>query len=269
MNYETIEVRKVTPRIGAEIFGADLTTTLSNRQVAEIRHAFLDNQVIFFRDQKMTIEQHKAFGRLFGKLHQTPNPRHAIDPEIIGVSADANSKYVSGDSWHSDTTCAKVPPLGSILHLIDVPENGGGDTLFASMYHAYETLSEPVKAFIEGLTAVHDGERVYRSKGRVYEPGVTYPKNEHPVVMVHPETGRKTLFVNPMFTSHIVQLQAHESAQVLKMLYDHAAQPQFQCRFKWAPHSVAFWDNRCTHHHAIWDYYPHKRFGHRVTVAGG
>lgn len=262
-----IEIRKLTPHIGAEIHGVDLSGPFDDRQIAAIRRALLDHLVIFFRDQKMTIEQHKAFGRRFGPLHRVPNPRFAVDPEVIAIKADETSRYVSGDVWHTDTSCDPVPPLGSILYMHEVPPDGGGDTVFASMYAVYDTLSESMKAFLAGLTAIHDGERVYRAKGRKHEPGVQYPKSEHPVVAVHPETGRKLLFVNRMFTSHVPQLKPRESAALLEMLYEHAASPEFQCRFKWQPGSVAFWDNRSTHHLAIWDYFPHRRFGHRVTVS--
>lgn len=268
MTYQTIDVRKVTPHIGAEIFGVDLSRDLSNRQVDEIRTAFLENQVIFFRDQTLTIEQQKAFGRRFGPLHKVPNPRRPVngDPEIIAIFADENSKAVSGDVWHSDTTSDPNPPLGSMLYMLEVPENGGGDTMFASMYRAYETLSDSMKNFLEGLTAIHDGARVYVGKGRP-APATPLPKSEHPVIRVHRETGRKVLFVNRLFTSHIVQLSAHESASVLEMLYQHAASPEFQCRFKWQVGSVAMWDNRCAHHYAVWDYFPHRRFGHRITIS--
>ncbi len=267
MPYATIESRKLTPNIGAEVFGVDLAQPLSNQQYADIRQALLDNLVIFFRDQTLTIEQHKAFGRLFGPLQRVPNPRFVVDPEVIAIKADESSAYVSGDVWHTDTSCDEVPPLGSILYMHEVPVNGGGDTMFANMYLAYETLSDALKGYLEGLTAIHDGERVYRGKGRKHEPGVTYPRAEHPVVSTHPETGRKLLFVNRMFTSHIVQLKAAESAQILEMLYQHQATPDFQCRFKWQPKSIAFWDNRSAHHLAIWDYFPHRRVGHRVTIA--
>ena len=268
MTYQSIDVRKLTPRIGAEIFGVDLSTDLSNQQVDEIKSAFLENQVIFFRDQKLSVEQQKAFGRRFGQLHKVPNPRRPVngDPEVIAIWADETSTSVSGDTWHSDTTSDPKPPLGSMLYMLETPANGGGDTMFASMYDAYDTLSDAMKSFLSGLTAIHDGARVYVGKGRP-QPAGELPRTEHPVVRPHPETGRKVLFVNRLFTSHIVQLAPDESTALLEMLYQHAAKPEFQCRFKWQPGSVAFWDNRCAHHYAVWDYFPHRRFGHRITIS--
>jgi len=270
MSYQTIEVRKVTPSIGAEISGVDLAGELSNRQVEEIRTAFLENQVIFFRDQTLTPEQHKAFGRHFGKLYIHPEPRFPVPghPELLTIKADETSKSVAGEVWHSDVSCDPEPPLGSILHMHEIPANGGGDTAFASMYHAYDALSDAMKNFLAGLTAVHDGDRVYRGPKRENKPGKVYPKAEHPVVRTHPDTGRKALFVNRYFTSHIVQLGAEESAGLLDTLYRHLESPVFQCRFKWQVGSLAFWDNRSAQHYAVWDYYPHRRFGYRVTVCG-
>src|SRR6516165_11064595 len=165
MAYQTIEVRKLNPVIGAEIFGVDLSKDLGNQQFQEVHDALMDNLVIFFRDQKMTIEQHKAFGRRFGPLHTHPNapiafPEH---PEILVIKADEKSKRVAGEEWHSDVSCDAEPPMGSILYLTEVPPEGG-DTLFASMYAAYDRLSTPIQRLIEGLTAVHDGEPVYRGR---------------------------------------------------------------------------------------------------------
>ncbi|MGY8993647.1 MAG: TauD/TfdA dioxygenase family protein [Rhodospirillales bacterium] len=270
MTYQSIKVRKLTPRIGAEISGVDLGSNISNHQFDEIRTAFLDNQVIFFRDQKMSVEQQKAFGRRFGKLHKVPNPRFPVngDPEVLGIKADETSTHVSGDIWHSDTTSATTPPLGSMLYMHEVPENGGGDTMFASMYAAFEALSDSMKKFLSGLTAIHDGAQVYLGKGRPPPTG-DIPRTEHPVVRPHPDTGRNVLFVNRLFTSHIVQLAPKESDALLEMLYQHAASPEFQCRFKWDVGSVAFWDNRCAHHYAVWDYFPHRRYGHRITISDG
>ncbi len=267
MAYQSIEVRKLTPTIGAEIFGVDLGGQIGNQQFEEVRQAFLENQVIFFRDQKMSIEQHKDFGRRFGKLHIHPGPRHPVagHPEILGIWADENSKRVSGEEWHSDVSCDAEPPMGSILYIHEVPANGGGDTIFASMYAAYDALSDGMKHFLKGLTAVHDGQPAY---GNGRSPVTDFPRAEHPVVRTHPDTGRKGLFVNRYFTTHIPGLKPVESAGLLEMLYRHLESPMFQCRFKWQANSVAFWDNRCVQHRVIWDYFPHRRNGHRVTVAG-
>jgi taurine dioxygenase len=270
MGYETIEVRKLTPTIGALVSGVDLGGGLSNRQFDEIHQALLDNLVIFFRDQNMSVDQHKAFGSHFGKLHVHPNAPRAVEahPEILVVKADETSKRVAGEVWHSDVSCELEPPMGSILHIHQVPENGGGDTMFANMYAAYEALSEPMQQFLSRLTAVHMSLKSANHQYRENGPEQRFPEAEHPVVRTHPEPGRKALFVNRGFTSRIPQLTPAESDALLEMLFRHAEQARFHCRFKWEPGSVAFWDNRATMHQAMWDYYPQKRFGYRVTVCG-
>jgi taurine dioxygenase len=271
MAYQTIDVRKLTPTIGAEIVGIDLAQPLGNQQFQEVHDALMDNLVIFFRNQDMSIEQHKAFGRRFGALHVHPNapiafPEH---PEILVIKADETSTRVAGEVWHSDVSCDAEPPMGSILHLTTVPPDGGGDTLFANMYRAYETLSEPMRHLLEGLTAVHDSGKAHRYRvGATDRPDVAFPQAEHPIVRTHPVTGRQALYVNRGFTVRIPQLRPHESEALLEMLYRHIETPEFQCRFAWQPGSVAFWDNRSAQHHAMFDYFPHRRYGHRVTVCG-
>ena len=267
IRYETIQVEPLTPIIGAELAGIDVAQPLSEQQVHEISHALAQHLVIFFREQKLSTDQHKAFGRYFGRLHVHPVVGMKEHPEVIEISADENSKYIAGEVWHADVTCDPEPPMGSILYMHRVPGNGGGDTLFSNMYRAYETLSEPVRRMIDGLAAVHDGERVYRLRqGRTEHRD--YPRSEHPMVRTHPVTGRRALYVNPNFTSHISGVSRHESDAILDMLYRHAARDDFKCRFKWRPGSIAFWDNRCAQHQAMWDYFPQKRYGQRVTIAG-
>ncbi|HUC69027.1 MAG TPA: TauD/TfdA family dioxygenase [Stellaceae bacterium] len=270
MGYQTIEVRKLTPTIGAEIFGPDLSQELGNQQFQEIHDALMENLVIFFRDQTLTPEQQEDFGRRFGKLHVHPAAPGRLEghPEILVIKANEKSKRVAGEEWHSDVSCELEPPMGSILYMHEVPANGGGDTLFASTYAAFEALSEPMQRFLEGLTAIHDGEHVFRGRYGVDDQGKQFPRAEHPVIRTHPVTGRKGLFVNRGFTTRIAQLKRHESAALLEMLYRHIETPEFHCRFKWQPGSIAFWDNRCAQHHAMWDYYPLHRHGHRVTVCG-
>ena len=271
MAYQAIEVKKLTPIIGAEIFGVDLSKTLSNQQFKEVHDAFAENCVIFFRDQKMTIEQHKDFARRFGQLHIHPNaPQEIKDhPEVLVIKADEKSKHVAGEDWHSDVSCDPEPPLGSILHMSVVPPDGGGDTLFSNMYAAYEALSTPMKRFLEPMTAIHDSAKVhgYRLKA-TDRADIQLPRAEHPVIRTHPVTGRKALFVNKGFTTRIMGLKQHEGDSLLEMLYRHCETPEFMCRFNWKPGSIAFWDNRCTQHHALFDYFPHRRYGLRVTVCG-
>lgn len=270
--YETITVEPVTPRIGAVISGVQLSGELGNQQFKEIHDALMKHEVIFFRDQVMDLDQHKAFGALFGELDIHPgSPGPEGHPEILIIHADKNSKHVAGEAWHSDVSCLPEPPMGSILHLNTIPDCGGGDTLFASAGAAYDALSDTMKAFLEPLTAIHSGEQVYRGRYKaqgVEDAGKTYPKAEHPLVRTHPVSGRKSLFVNATFTTHIPQLARKESAAILKYLCSHIELPQFQVRFKWAENSVAFWDNRSVQHHAMWDYFPEVRSGFRVTVKG-
>lgn len=271
MSYEIIEVEQLTPGIGATVSGVNLAEPLGNQAYQEVHDALITHQVLFFHDQEMTLDQHLALGSSFGELHIHPgSPPPEGYPEILVVHADGDSKHISGEQWHSDVSCDEEPPMASILHLHTVPESGG-DTLFASMYNAYDALSEPMKTFLSGLSATHDGEPVYR--GRYADRGVedslkSYPKAVHPVVRSHPVSGRKALYVNAYFTSHINELSSGESRALLDYLYTHTTQPAFQCRFKWRPNSVAFWDNRCVQHIAMWDYYPQVRSGYRVTIKG-
>jgi taurine dioxygenase len=266
MSYDVLEVRPLTLRIGAEIGGVDLTKPLSNRQTSELRDAIADYQVIFFRDQPLDHESHIRFGRVFGDLAIHSGVAGLEDyPEVIQIHADHTSKNVPGENWHSDLTCDPIPPMGSILCLHTVPEVGG-DTMFASMYAAYDALSPKMKAYLEGMQAVHDGEHVYRP----LFPDVDkkYNTSVHPIVRTHPVTGKKGIFVNSSYTTEIVGVSKPESDAILGYLYQHVMNPNFHVRFRWRPHSVAFWDNRCTQHLAVWDYFPQTRSGYRVTVAG-
>ncbi|MCX4221404.1 MULTISPECIES: TauD/TfdA family dioxygenase [unclassified Pseudomonas] len=265
--YRHITVERITPIIGAEIGGVDLSQPLSNEQLAEIRRAFLENHVVVFRDQHLTVDEHKAFGRLFGELRALPvEDIDGDDPELVVIRANAQSRYVAGETWHTDGTADLAPSMGSMLYVKETPAIGtGGDTLFANMHLALEMLSPTMQQFLGELTAIHDGAIPWKG----YEAPANLPKNEHPVVVRHPETGRKTLFVNSGFTSHIVQLSGGESQMLLNMLFDLVArEPVLSCRVRWAPNTLVFWDNRCTQHHAVWDYFPHSRYGERVTILG-
>ena len=268
--YRHIDVRKLTPAIGAEITGVDLSGDIAPDTFAEIERAFAENLVIFFRDQQLGPDAHVAFGRRFGDLHEHPAaPSEPGHPELMIIAADENSVRANGEGWHSDVSCDAEPPLGSMLYLRICPEVGG-DTLFANMYEAYDALSGRMKQHLDGLTAVHDGEHIYR--GLYANLGVAdrpaYPRSEHPMVRTHPVTGRKALFVNSAFTTAVVGLPADESDALLRFLFQHAAHPIFQCRFRWTPNTLAFWDNRCAQHMALWDYWPHRRYGNRVTIKG-
>jgi taurine dioxygenase len=270
MGETMLKLSKLTPHCGAELFGLDISAALDESTIHGLEQALAEHGVLFFRDQSLTPQQHKAFGQRFGTLHIHPAFPDILDghPEIMVIRADENSKRIAGEDWHSDVSCDAEPPLGTILHMHEVPPVGG-DTLFASMYAAYDALSAPLRMMLDGLTAIHDGEQAFRGRyGQNDEAGKVYPRSEHPVVRTHPVSGRKALYVNRIFTTRIVQLSRHESDGLLAMLFAHMEVPEFQCRFRWQPGSVAFWDNRCVQHHAMWDYFPQRRRGLRVTIKG-
>jgi taurine dioxygenase len=250
MAYETIQVKPLTPVLGVEISDIDLTATLSNRQVEELHAALAAHQVLFFRDQRIDLEQHKRLGRHFGDLHIHPNtPGPEGHPEILPIHADGQSKRANGENWHSDVSC----------------------DIFASQSAAYDALTPAFQTFLGGLTATHSGDRSYRRTNKLLgidDSQRVFPQAVHPVVRTHPVTGRKALFVNENFTMHINELSPPESRAVLDFLFAHSTKPAFQVRFSWQPHSVAFWDNRAVQHIAMWDYFPQVRSGYRVTIKG-
>ena len=268
-----LEIIPITPLIGAEIKNIDLKNNLTEVNVKQIRSAFLNHSVLFFRDQKLSIDEQKVFGKYFGDLHIHPaRDRNGIEghPEILYINAGPDTSRVNGDDWHSDVSCDQEPPMGSILRIFEAPNNGG-DTLFASMYAAYDALSEPMKRFLDPLTAVHDGGPNYIDRAKragIYKPDKVFPANSHPIIWTHPETGKKAIYVNKIFTQTIDSVSKDESKAILEFLFQHIAKPAFQCRFKWEENSIAFWDNRCALHHAMWDYYPEVRRGYRVTIKG-
>ena len=208
---------------------------------------------------------------MFGELHTHPAaPTMSGHPEVFEIHATKDSKIANGEFWHSDVSCDETPPLGTMLQIHILP-SCGGDTMFSNMYSAYESLSAPTKNFLKGLTATHASEHIY--KGRYNDRGkqdsdIDCPSANHPVVRTHPETGRKALFVNRTFTTKINELSIHESDSVLEMLFQHAEHIDHQIRFRWSKNDMAFWDNRCCMHRAIWDYWPEERKGRRVTILG-
>ncbi|MGH7089975.1 MAG: TauD/TfdA dioxygenase family protein, partial [Stellaceae bacterium] len=233
--YETLTLDKLTPIIGAEVGGVDLARPLGNRTIDELHRALAENLVIFFRDQHLSPEQHMAFGRLFGDLHIHPAaPHEKGHPELMIIHADKDSPRANGEGWHSDVSCDPEPPMGSILYIRQCPPKGG-DTLFASMYAAYEALSPRMKEYLEGMTAEHDGDHVYRPL--FPELDRRYPCSIHPVVRTHPVTGRKGIFVNSSYTTRIMDIPRAESDAVLAFLYQHMTNPNFHVRFRWRPHS--------------------------------
>ncbi len=263
------------PVIGAVVHGIDLNEPLDEAKAACIYRGLIDHLVLFFPEQDITPGAHVEFARTFGPLE----PRHPLYPHVeehdqIMVIENDEARPPDNEVWHSDVTFKPDPPFASVLQAKVLPP-AGGDTMWANMYAAYEALSEPTKAMLDGLTAVHDmhhGFDYLRARGetdRVRALDALDRKKvtaEHPVVLTHPVSGRKLLYVNPAFTSHIVGLSPAESRRLLALLFQQTATPRFQVRFRWTPNTIAFWDNRCTQHYAVGDYYPHYRKLQRVTI---
>ena len=272
---ERIQVTPVSPAVGAEIAGVDISQTLDDQTVAEIRAALLEHLVVFFRGQILTPESLLAFARRFGTLSRYPFVKGMDDyPDVVEVVKREDEIHNFGGIWHSDTTYLDCPPLGSVLYAVEIPPVGG-DTLFANMYLAYETLSDGMKEFLDGLKAVNSAQKADAAVGRLKRaserPGGEDPsavEAVHPIVRTHPETGRKALFVNRGHTVKIDGFTEEESRPILEYLYAHQTRPEFTCRFRWTPGAVAFWDNRPAQHNAINDYQGHRRVMHRVTLAG-
>jgi len=267
----SLHIRPLTSDIGAEIYGVDLREELDAAVVAAIRRALLDHLVVFFRDQAITPDQHLAFARRFGPINVAPfGPKLDTHPAITVLDQVAPVGGLAA-RWHSDNPYMPNPPLGSVLRAVAMPEVGG-DTCFANMYKAYEELSEPMRALVDGLEAAHD---LTYTLTRAIDEGLArehletmqsqYPELIRPVVRAHPETGRRALFVNSNFTSRLVGVSEAESSVLLSFLLNHVRSPEFQCRFRWATDSIAFWDNRAVQHFAVPDY-TERRLMHRVTV---
>ncbi|MBI09213.1 MAG: taurine dioxygenase [Rhodospirillaceae bacterium] len=273
--YRHFTVKPLSGSVGALIEGLDLSCDQDADVIAEIRQAWLDHLVIFFRDQHLSDKRLMTFGRYFGELYLHPNlAKKGPHPEVIHVVKEPDATRVVGAEWHTDTAHVECPPMGAILHALETPPKGG-DTLFANQYLAYETLSDGLKATLNELKAVHNDSRVAgpsANKGRstetrdddAWRPTV----NTHPVVRTHPETGRKSLYVNIASAHYFDGMTKAESAPLLRYLFDHATRPEFTCRFSWTPGSVAFWDNRCLKHIAVNDYHGHRRDMRRVQLAG-
>ena len=268
--WEHFDVTRYGATIGAEIHGVDLASELSDDVIADIRQALLDYKVIFFRDQPMTSAQHVAFAKRFGDLEIHPFiPGNEDQPELVRFEKSADvGGYENG--WHSDVSWRECPSMGAILHAIQVPPTGG-DTLFCDMYAAYEGLSDAMKERIADLKAVHDYSQAFGhqlDEESQKEMRVKYPMVEHPVVRTHHETGRQLLYVNHFFVSHIAGVSREESDELLNELCKQAALVEYQCRFRWTPDSVVFWDNRAVQHYAASDYWPDVRIMERASIIG-
>jgi taurine dioxygenase len=277
-DYSHIRIEPLSPFVGAEIDRVDLSKPLPGAVFAEIEHAFRNHGVIFFRGQTLTPEQQIAFAERFGRI-EVNRFFSAVDgyPEIAEVRKEAEQKSNIGGSWHTDHSYDHIPAKASLLYAREVPPVGG-DTLFSSMYAAYESLSSGLKQTLEGLKAEHSSRHVFGHtarglaasdlKGRIGNPDLAIQDAIHPVVIKHPESGRKALYVNPNFTVRIDGWTDEESAALLSYLYKHAARPEFTVRFRWQSGSLALWDNRATWHYALNDYTGQRRLLHRITVQG-
>lgn len=272
--YDHLAVSPLAPTIGARVTGIDLAKPLAPAVIGELRRALHDHLVLALPGQDLTAEDHKRLGRYFGTLHSHLLGASRMiaggdyDPEVLSWRTGAQSRFTAGDAWHADVSCDEQPILVSALRVTRLPEIGGGDTAFANMYLAYETLSEPLKRLLHGLTAIHDGGHAWtHGYGSAPQAGHNFPVAEHPVVARHPVTGRPYLYVNPAFTTHIVQLPRPESDAILGFLARHVERSlALQVRVHWEPDMVLLWDNWAAQHHAIWDYYPFERWGERVSA---
>ena len=272
---QTLTIRRVAGALGAELSGVDLSQDLPDETIAAIRQALVEHQVIFFRDQKLTPAEQVAFGARFGPLNIHPYVTGmAGQPEVMEIIKEPTDKTNFGGGWHSDMSFLETPAIGSILYALELPEYGG-DTLFASQAAAFDALSEGLKRTLEGLNAVHSASREYSAGGhsaqkrggmQVAEADGYVGEYVHPMVLTHPETGRKALYVNPAFTIRIEGWKSTESKALLEYLYQHCRYEGFTCRFAWAKGSVAFWDNRSVWHFALNDYPGQRRHMRRVTV---
>jgi taurine dioxygenase len=273
----SIEIHPLSGAVGAEIHGVDIGARMSDAQFAEIARAYGDYGVIFFRDQSLTPEQQITFARRFGDINVNRFFK-PVDgyPVIAEVRKEPEQRVNIGGSWHTDHSYDLAPAMGSLLYALEVPRTGG-DTMFASMYRAYEALSDGMKDALSDLEALHSSRHVFGESRKQSEPDVgnrlgnpelAMQDAVHPVVITHPGTGRKALYVNPVFTVRFQGWSEEDSKPLLEYLYQHASQPAFTCRFCWEPGSVALWDNRACWHYALNDYHGERRLMHRITIEG-
>lgn len=269
----SIEIRRVTAHLGADISGIELDRPLSAAGISELKQALLDYQVLFFHKQNITPEQQVDFARQFGPIHRGAFvPKHGDNPDYI-VLDQTKPEGEGADQWHTDNTFMPHPPLGSVLKAVQLPETGG-DTCWASMYSAFDGLSQTLQSMLDGLTAIHDITPALQKAIRaghtasginLAEVQKQWPPCEHPVVKTHPETGRKALYVHRNSTIKIKELSDRENEVLLPFLCDHIRSPLFQCRLRWNTNTIAFWDNRAVQHYAVPDY-NERRVMHRVTI---
>jgi len=262
-----LNVNQITPQLGVEFEYGTQVIEFSDAEVDELKALAANKGIVVARNQNVTNQEQATFAHRLGEPFTSPIDRDDIPEELIVIEADEKANQTASQGWHSDVSSDSKPPSLSMLRIEVIPD-AGGDTLFASMYRAFDTLSEPMQAFLERLTARHDprGHYLYLSGAKTLDK---LPYSIHPVVRVHPITQRKALYVNDVFVGRIVELSDRESSSLLKMLYDHIAySANIQCRVHWEPNTVVFWDNRCVQHCAAFDYFPAYRKGYRATIRG-
>jgi taurine dioxygenase len=270
-----IKVRRISGALGAEVSGVDLRQPLGAETAAELRRAWLEHLVLFFRDQPLTPDQYMAFARAWGKPIEYPFVRGIPGyPEIIEVKKLEHERVNFGGVWHSDTAYLEVPPMASMLLAREIPPYGG-DTLFANQYLAWEALSEGMQKMLLPLRSIQSSAKANVTRTREdrlkSDGGEGAGKefvSEHPVVRTHPETGRKALYLNFAHTVCFAGMTEEESKPLLDWLFAHQVRPEFTCRFAWQPGSLALWDNRCAQHNPVNDYHGHRRLMHRITLQG-
>ena len=276
MNFKTFKANQRSPHLGAFIEDIDLSKPIDGLTLSELKVALLEFGVLFFRQQSLSKNQHIALGEQFGIIEE-PHPVFDFDKEDprLTIIESKGRAHDSEHYWHTDVTYQEAPSMGSILAAKKIPESGG-DTLFASMYAAYDALSKPIQNMLESLTAQHSFERGWATTYRMFDNGEdklhklkkVFPLMTHPALRTHPETGRTALYVNEYYTSKINELSEYESDAMLKMLHHQSQLADFQIRHTWQEGDVAFWDNRCTQHYASHDYGTAHRVMHRVTLVG-
>ena len=275
MSYKYISVTPITPAIGAIIGDVDASKNLPDEVVGEIRQAFLEHQVIFLRNQRLSPKELVAFAAKFGDIGYYPFVEGMEgQPEVTEVIKKEDETINFGGLWHTDTSYLETPPLGSFLYALRVPE-AGGDTLFANMYLAYDSLSDGMKKLIGPLRGINSAEkpdaavtRTNRAAERPKDAETITTISSHPLVRTHPETGKKALYCSRAHTMHIEGMTVEESNPILEYLYRQQQREDFSCRFHWEPGSLAFWDNRAAQHNALNDYHGFRRVMHRVTLRG-
>lgn len=286
MDYQRIEVEPISGALGAEIRGADLAN-LDDETFAEIHQAWLAHLVVFFRDQDLTPDQHLAFATRFGPIHRHPFMRGMDDhPDILEIIKDTDDTHTFGSVWHTDQMFNPEPAMATILYAKETPD-AGGDTMFANMYLALDSLSEGMRGMLEDVQTWNVGDKFKRGSGhgtpgaprqeryqgnekmsaKIKDPGNLQTETAHPLIRTHPETGRKALYIGS-HTDGLDGFSDEESAPIIRFLNTHSVRPEFTCRFRWRPGSVAIWDNRCVQHHAIADYNGQHRRMHRITITG-